>query len=125
MINEEEIKELEKYLKQMEYYIKRDDIMAFYEMDAKFHELILNTCGNSPMIQIRKNFSDQVNRHRIRLLSIPGRLKCSLKEHQEILEALKKKDAEQADKLSQKHIGNVLKSILAHEGKEEDKNKDA
>ena len=125
MISEEEIKELEKYQKQMEYYTKKDDVLAFSEMDAEFHELILNICGNNKLIQIRKNISDQAHRYRIRSLSIPGRLKYSLKEHQEIVEALKRKNAEQADRLSQKHIENVLANILAHKDKEEDKYKDA
>jgi len=125
MISEEEIKELEKYQKQMEYYTKKDDVLAFSEMDAEFHELILNICGNNKLIQIRKNISDQAHRYRIRSLSIPGRLKYSLKEHQEIVEALKRKDAEQADRLSQKHIENVLANILAHKNEEKDEYKDA
>ena len=125
MISEEEIKELEKYQKQMEYYTKKDDVLAFSEMDAEFHELILNVCGNNRLIQIRKNLSDQAHRYRIRSLSVPGRLKYSLKEHQEIVEELKRKNAEQADRLSQKHIENVLANILAHKEKEEDSNKNA
>ena len=125
MINEEEIKELEKYQKRMGYYTNKDDVLAFSEMDAEFHELILNICGNNRLIQIRKNLSDQAHRYRIRSLSVPGRLKYSLKEHQEIVEALKKKNPEQADRLSQKHIENVLANILAHKDKEEDKHKDA
>jgi len=94
-------------------------------MDAEFHELILNICGNNRLIRIRKNLSEQAHRYRIRSLSVPGRLKYSLKEHQEIIEALKRKDAEQADRLSQKHIENVLANILAHKEKEEDKNENA
>jgi DNA-binding GntR family transcriptional regulator len=125
MINEEEIKELEKYQKRMEYYTNKDNVLAFSEMDAEFHELILNICGNNRLIQIRKNLSDQAHRYRIRSLSVPGRLKYSLKEHQEIVEALKRKNSEQADRLSQKHIENVLANILAHKDKEEDKYKDA
>jgi len=125
MINEEEIKELEKYQKRMEYYTNKDDVLAFSEMDTEFHELILNICGNNRLIQIRKNLSDQAHRYQIRSLSVPGRLKYSLKEHQGVVEALKRKDAEQADRLSQKHIENVLANILAHKDKEEDKYKDA
>lgn len=125
VINGEEIKELEQYIEQMEYYANKDNALAFSKMDVEFHELILNICGNNRLIQIRKNLSDQAHRYRIRSLSIPGRLKHSLKEHQEIVKALKRKDSEQAGRLSQKHIENVLKNILAHESKEEDKNKNA
>jgi len=117
LIKKEEIKELEKYIEQMEYYTNKNDSLAFSEMDAKFHELILNVSRNSWLIQIRENLSDQAHRYRIRSLSIPGRLKYSLKEHRDIVEALKKKDSRQADELSQKHIENVLKNILAHESK--------
>lgn len=34
------------------------------------------------------------------------------------MEGLKRKDAEKADNLSQKHINNVLKNILENEPKE-------
>ena len=127
LINREEIKELEKFLKQMEYYINKDDVLTFIKMDAKFHELILNVCGNNWLIQMRKNLSDQTHRYKMssRSLSIPGRLKYLREEHREIVEALKRKDSEQADRLSQKHIENMLENILTQEGKEEDKNKDA
>ena len=125
IINGEEIIELERYIKQMEKFTNKNDALSYSEADAEFHELILNICGNKRLIQIRKNLSDQAHRYRIRSLNIPGRLQYSLKEHQEIVEALKRKDAEQADKLSQKHIENVLKNILEHEIKEENKNKDA
>jgi len=125
VISGEEIKELEQYIEQMEYYANKDNALAFSKMDVEFHELILNICGNNRLIQIRKNLSDQAHRYRIRSLSIPGRLKHSLKEHQEIVKALKRKDSEQADKLSQKHVENVLKNILTHESKKEDKNKNA
>jgi len=125
LIRKEEIKELEKYIDQMEYYAKKNDSLSFSEIDAEFHEIILDICGNSRLVQIRKNLSDQAHRYRIRSLSIPGRLKYSLKEHKEILKALKRKDSEQADRLSQIHIKNVLKNILEHEVEEEDNNKDA
>lgn len=114
VINGEEIKELEKYIEQMEYYANKDNALAFSKIDVEFHELILNICGNNRLIQIRKNLSDQAHRYRIRSLSIPGRLKHSLKEHQEIVKALKRKDSEQAGRLSQKHIENVIENILAH-----------
>jgi len=126
MINKKEIKELEKYQEQMEHYAKKDDNLAFSEIDARFHELILCISGNIKLIQIRKNVSDLAHGYRKRSLSIPGRLKCSLKEHREILEALKRKNAEQADKLSQRHIENVFKNISKyHEDKGEDNSKDA
>jgi len=110
----------------MEKFTSRNDSLAFSDIDAKFHELIVNSCGNKQLIQIRKNISEQVNRYRIKSLNVPGRLKYSLKEHQEIAEALKIKDSKRADMLSKKHIESALENFLSHIiGKEEDRNKNA
>ena len=110
----------------MEKFTGRNASLAFSDIDAKFHELIVNSCGNKQLIQIRKNISEQVNRYRIKSLNVPGRLKYSLKEHQEIAEALKIKDLKRADMLSKKHIESALENFLSHMiGKEEDRNKNA
>ena len=65
------------------------------------------------------------HRFQIRALTIPGRLKYYLEEHQKIVEALKRRDAEQAVRLSQKHAENILKNILVYEDKEREEDKDA
>ena len=112
VINEEDLKELENYVNKMEKLANKKDLSAYSEVDLKFHELIVNTCRNKRLIQMRKNISDQAQRYRIGSLSIPKRLKESLKEHQKILEAFKTKDPKKADSTSQKHIQNALKNIL-------------
>jgi len=121
-INKEEIKKLEKIIKKMSISISKNDLLVYSDLNAEFHNLIFNICGNKQLIKIYDNLSNSEHRFRIRSLrNNPERLKYSLKEHQKILEALKRKDSEQAYKLSQKHIENILENILAHEGKEEDK----
>jgi len=112
VINEEELKELENYVKKMEKLANKKDSSGYSEIDLKFHELIVNNCGNKRLIEMRKNISDQAQRYRIGSLSIPRRLKESLKEHQKILKAFKTKDPKKADSTSQKHIQNALKNIL-------------
>jgi len=116
-IGGEEIKELEEYLKQMEDFNIEDDALAFSEMDAEFHELILDICGSRRLIKICRNLTEITHRFRIKSLSIPGRLKYSLKEHRDIVKALKRGDSMEASRLSQVHVDNVLKNILEDESK--------
>ena len=126
-ISQEEIAKLEEIIKKMSMIISKPkpDVVAYSELNAEFHNLILNACGNKRLMKICNNLSSSDHRFRIRSLrNNPGRLKYSLKEHQDIVDALKKKDTEQADRLSQIHIDNVLKNILLHEDKEEDKHRD-
>jgi len=125
-ISKEEIKKIEKIIKKMSISISKNDLLVYSDLNAEFHNLIFNICGNKRLIKIYDNLSNSEHRFRIRSLrNNPERLRYSLKEHQEILEALKRKDSEQAYKLSQKHIENILENILAHGGKEEDINTNA
>jgi len=125
-INKAEIKKLEKIIEQMSISINNNDLLAYSDLNGEFHNLILKVCGNKRLIKICVNLSSSEHRFKIRSLrGNPGRLKHSLKEHQEIVKALKKGDSIQAESLSQLHLDSILKNILAYEGNEEDKNKNA
>jgi len=112
IITEEEIKELENYNKKMEKLISKQDAHAYSEVDIKFHEFIANLCQNEQLVQISKNISSQALRYRISSLRIPGRFQKSIKEHRNIVEAIKVKDPKKAERMGQKHIENALKNIL-------------
>src|SRR5665648_883774 len=114
-INGQEIDELEKIIAQMSLYITKKDLLSYCKVDDEFHDLILNICGNKWIIQIRDNLGSFIYRFRIKSLSVPGRLKCSLEEHQKIMESLKKHNLEEADKLSQIHMENTVINILKNE----------
>lgn len=124
-INHEEIKKLEKIIEQMRISSMKNDIPAYTEYNGKFHNFILNICGNKNLIKICSNLSGRDHRFKIRALTISGRLKYSLEEHKNILEALKKGDSKKAERLSREHIDRVLENIILHEDKEEGRNRDA
>jgi DNA-binding GntR family transcriptional regulator len=111
-IREEEVKEMERLLDKMKRLLEKGDSMAYSEVDLKFHELIVNTCQNKRLIQMRRNISDQAQRYRVSSLRVPKRLKESFNEHQKIFQAFVEKNPKRADSLSQKHIQNALKNIL-------------
>ena len=122
-INRREIDELENVVAQMSLYVSKENLSSYCRVDDEFHDLILNICGNKWIIQIRDNLGSFIYRFRIKSLSVPGRLKCSLKEHQAIMEALKKRDSVEADRLSQVHMENTVINILKNVAKEKDRDK--
>ena len=117
-INGQEIDELEKIITQMSLHITKKDLVSYCKVDDEFHNLVLNICGNKWIIQIRDNLGNFIYRFRIKSLSVPGRLKHSLEEHQAIMEALKKHDSAEADRLSQIHMENTVINILKNVTKE-------
>jgi len=111
-INGQEIDELENIISQMNLYVTKENLSSYCKVDDEFHDLILNICGNKWIIKMRDNLGSFIYRFRIKSLSIPGRLKCSLEEHRKIMESLKKHNSEEANILSQIHMENTVINIL-------------
>jgi len=125
-ISETEIKQLDKTLEKMSNSIAKEDVLAYSDANAEFHDLIFNICGNKKLTRIYDSLSSADHRFRIRALrNNSNRLKYSLQEHQEIVKALKKRDSDQAERLSQRHIENVWQNILKQEVKEEETEQNA
>jgi DNA-binding GntR family transcriptional regulator len=114
VIKDEQIEELERIIKEMEYYAKEKNLPAFSDCSQRLQELIIDISGNTQLKKIRKIINDQTHRYRIRSLSSPRRLEHSFKEHRDIFEAIKNRDPEKADKLSKIHTENVFQNIVAH-----------
>ncbi|MBA7522375.1 HTH-type transcriptional repressor RspR [subsurface metagenome] len=122
-INRQEIDELENVVTQMSLHVSKENLSSYCQVDDEFHNLILNICGNKWIIQIRDNLGSFIYRFRIKSLSVPGRLKCSLEEHQAIMKSLKKHDSVEADRLKQIHMENTVINILKNVVKEKDRDK--
>ena len=124
-INPEEISQLEKNIEETNICVIKNDLVTYLEFNAKFHSLIFQFSRNERLIKMSLQLVGPEHRFKIRALTIPGRLKYYLEEHQKIVEALKRRDAEQAGRLSQKHAENILKNILVYEDKEGEEDRDA
>lgn len=122
-INRQEIVGLENIISQMSLHVTKKNLSSYCQVDDEFHNLILNICGNKWIIQIRDNLGSFIYRFRIKSLSVSGRLKHSLEEHQAIMESLKKHNSEEADRLSQIHMENTVINILENVVKEKDRDK--
>jgi len=109
LINNDQIKELEGILKNMKAYTQQNDVIAFSEMDAEFHSLIFDVCGNKRLAKISRNLNDIIHYYRVRTLIVSNKLQYFLNEHLEIADAIKTGDSEKADRLSQEHTESVLK----------------
>ncbi|GAH25156.1 unnamed protein product [marine sediment metagenome] len=122
-INRQEIDELENVVAQMNLQVTKEDLSSYCKVDDEFHDLILHLCGNKWITNIRDNLGSFIYRFRIKSLSVPGRLKHSLEEHQAIMESLREHDSAEADRLSQIHMENTIINILKNVVKEKYRDK--
>lgn len=102
---EEEIEEMKKILLTHD----RDDMSLedIVSTDTDFHALVYKASRNERLVQILENLREQIQRFRATSLSVPGRLKDAISEHQAIVEAIARQDGEEAQALATAHIMNA------------------
>jgi len=80
------------------------DEKEFYRINDRFHETLINHCGNEQLIQMLSVFAKHTARYRKEVLSIPGRLEDSVVKHEMLIKSLEDGDAEGAEKIRRESI---------------------
>ncbi|MEW6670705.1 MAG: GntR family transcriptional regulator [Thermodesulfobacteriota bacterium] len=112
---------LKKLQKQMVAEVHKKNVKAYFELNLKFHEVLINACRNKRLINMIQTFVKQTKRYRIDILKSPDRLKRSLAAHEQIIQSFEDRDAEKAEALRKESIlGNI--EIFVKKFKEEKKN---
>ncbi len=102
-ISQEYITKLEYNLKEQSKYTELEHAAEFMELDNEFHRLIFESVNKMWSYKI---VNDQmVHFNRLRALSLKSiKNKYSLKDHEDILYAIKRQDAEMAEMLITRHL---------------------
>jgi len=88
-----DIKSLEDFNGEMKKCAAKDDVKGFFRLDNQFHDTFLEACGNDKLCALVHSLVQQFERFRVTALSLPGRMKDSVSQHDEIIKAFKNSDA--------------------------------
>lgn len=111
VITDGELKQLEETVALQEYYTSRRDSDSIRNLDSEFHRLIYSYCGSRILSELLSDLHRKVQRFRRSSVEDPDRARAAVKEHGEILDALKGRDRELAERLAVAHITNAWSSI--------------
>ncbi len=111
-VTEEELVKLEQLLKEKSKAIENNDMQKLLDVDTAFHEKLYEASRNERLRSMISNLREQIERFRIASLQYPGRMKRSLEEHYQILDAIQRRDGETANRLAHAHIENVETILL-------------
>ena len=106
---------LEASTREMEQALVRDDLEAWAEADERFHQLLVELCGNKRLKETVMMYWGQS--HRVRMLTLNFREKPtgSTEDHTAVVQAIKLGQAEKAASIHRQHRikgGTTLISIL-------------
>ena len=103
-ITDKDIVALDKLHQKLEKFAKQNRIDEYYATNREIHEAIQALAGNRWLSEMVADLRRMLNLSRHRSLLVHGRIAESNAEHLAIFEALKNKNAEQAEKLMKTHI---------------------
>ncbi len=88
-----------------------DQPEALSQRDAQFHMAIAEASRNLVMVKVMMALLDLLEKSRQDSLRIPGRAVASLDQHEEIADAIEKRDPERAKQAMLEHLDAVEQSI--------------
>lgn len=92
-LTEKDLKKLQSLNASMARCAEKNDVKGFFKVDAQFHDCFLKACGNEKLFTLIHQLVQQFERFRITAMSLPGRMRDSVKQHEEIVSAFKRGDA--------------------------------
>ena len=89
-----------------------EDLDVLNERDAQFHVAIAEASQNLVLVRVMLTLLDLLETSRRETLSIPGRAKLSLKNHERIVEAIQAKKPEEARQAMLDHLTSVEAALM-------------
>lgn len=110
-ITDGQIEELEEILYLSEFHAKKQHYEQVVELDNKFHESIYRASGSKILEHELTTFHHYVERIRKKSLGKEARALKSNEEHRAILEAIRQRDGQLAEKLAHEHIIQTIENM--------------
>ncbi len=109
---QEEMDQLEETLDLTQFYLDRGNFEKLQPMDGRFHQQLYDICKSRMLRHILKDMHNYVGRSRGASLKTEGRAQESIREHREILEAIRARDPKAARDRMTMHVQNTAKNVM-------------
>lgn len=114
-ITDEGLEEIKDAIEHQEFYASKKDIEKIRDYDTKFHDLLYKYCGSRVLKKILSPLHRKIIKYRsASLQNNEKRQLDSIREHRDIYEALKERNAQKVESLMRCHIENAYRSICVN-----------
>ena len=109
-ITTEQLEELEENVYLASFHASKGHMEQMAELDNRFHHILYEACDSKMLQKLLQDFHQYVMRIRRKTLSTKER--GSNEEHRLIMEAIKVKDAKEAERLATLHMNNAYDNMV-------------
>ena len=114
-ITQEQLEELDEIILLSEYHMDKGHSDQLAELDGRFHQILYEASQSRILDHVLSDFHKYVQLARRTSVKTEERAIKSIGEHNEILNAIKAKDAEKAGNLATIHIMHVMENLHIEE----------
>ena len=114
-ITKEQLEELDEIILLSEYHMDKGHSDQLTELDGRFHQILYEASQSRILDHVLSDFHKYVQLARRTSVKTEERAIKSIGEHNEILNAIKAKDAEKAGNLATIHIMHVMENLHIEE----------
>lgn len=111
-ISREQLAEMEENIFLSEFHASKGHLEQMAELDNRFHEIMYEACDSKMLEHLLRDFHQYVLRVRRKTLAENSRSSQSNEEHRQIMEAIRNKDGELAERLANQHIRNAYENMV-------------
>ena len=105
--------QMEALLDQMDAACEAGEGTVYYELNLRFHDLLLELSGNRRAQQAYDEHVKELHLFRRRYFNAPGNMRRSNADHRAIFDAIAKNDARRAKTLAERHVMAGRERLLA------------
>lgn len=113
-IDDAGVARLERLHESMEAAAAAGDLAEYYRCNYLIHETVQDCAGNPWLIRVTHDLHRILKMHRGRQLLTPGRMAQSLAEHRELMDCVRRRDAEGAERTMNRHLLSQGKALAAY-----------
>ena len=113
-ITEEQLEELEEIVLLSEFHMKREgsnNVEQIAVLDGRFHAILYEASNSRILSHVLMDFHRYVQMARKSSIVSEERARKSIREHKQILRAIKDKDVDLAEQLANEHIMHVIQNL--------------
>lgn len=110
-ITEEQLEKMEETILLSDFHVEKGNFEQVCQQDGEFHKLLYEASGSRILAHTLLDFHQYLQRVRMASVRQRKRTQPSTREHKEILEAIRKKDASAADRAAYQHIVNTIENL--------------
>lgn len=111
-LTDDDLDHIDRLLEESKEAVKQGDVERFLETEIAFHNILTEGARNRRLISIMDSLRDLSYRWRIISLKSQENVRLTLIEHQDIAQALRKRDGPQAGKLMGDHIRSARERMI-------------